>query len=62
MFTYYSEKVRSYRKGDDMIIEVLKGDNWEYYWETNERSNDYAYTELRNVANSLASNLKLQGV
>lgn len=57
---YYSEQVRRIRKGDDLILEVYENGKWKHYWETNERSNDYAYTEISNIANSLIEKLKVQ--
>lgn len=45
---YYSETLRSYNEGLDIILEQLKDGEWVQVWSTNEMSNDYAYTDLKN--------------
>lgn len=58
---YYSDKVRTRKQGSELYVEILKDQDWMQYWSTDEQSNDYAYTETRRIAASVAERIKLNG-
>jgi hypothetical protein len=57
MIKYYSEKVRKVKEGSIITIQILKNEEWVKYWSTDERSNDYAYSESTKVASNLISTM-----
>lgn len=59
MHRYYSDNVRSYKSGHMLILEILEDNEWKTYWSTDEMSNDYAYSELRQLAMSVVEKIKL---
>ena len=57
MIKYYSEKVRKIKEGSIITIQILKNEEWVNYWSTDERSNDYAYSESAKLASNLLSSM-----